>query len=91
MNRQRYSELISPAIEMVVKKHEDYNTAVGLDAYFPFKDLSYIQMIYIKALRLVNLQTTSAAPNYESINDTLYDLLNYVVFYLDYLEKSRHV
>ena len=89
MNKQEYLDLITPAIEMVAKKGEDYNSGeVTLDAYFPFGDYSYIQMVHMKTLRLVSLATLKKDPNYESIKDTLYDLMNYVVFYLDYLEKN---
>jgi hypothetical protein len=83
-------ELIVPAIEMVVKKGEDYNQGEAkLEQYFPFGDYSYIQMIHLKALRLVSLIGKTEKPNYEGIEDTLYDLLNYVIFYLDYLEKRN--
>ena len=91
MDRARYQELISPAIAMVIKKGEDYNSAVKLDDYFPFGDCSYIQMIHHKSTRLVSLANLErgAAPNFESIQDTVLDLLNYAVFYLNYLEKRR--
>jgi len=93
MDRQRYLDLIVPAIELVVKKGEDYNKGEAtLEQYFPFGDYSYTQMVHLKALRLVSLASLEAGnqrPNYESVNDTLYDLLNYVVFYLDYLEKRN--
>lgn len=89
MDRARYQELISPAIAMVIKKGEDYNSAVKLDDYFPFGDYSYIQMIHLKSTRLVSLTNLGAAPNFESIQDTVLDLLNYAVFYLNYLEKRR--
>ena len=92
MNRQQYLDLIIPAIDLVAKKGEDYNAGVRLQQYFPFQDRSYIQMIYLKALRLVAL-AENHAPNFESTQDTLYDLLNYTVFYLDYLkdQSDEHI
>jgi hypothetical protein len=94
MNRQRYLDLINPAIVMVAKKGEDYNQGeASLEKYFPFGDYSYIQMIHLKGLRLVSLASLpeGTQPNYESIKDTLYDQLNYIVFYLDYLESHSNV
>lgn len=92
MDRARYLELIEPAIAVVIKKHEDYNQgAVTLDAYFPFGDYSYVQMLHVKILRLVSLcsQDPTTKPNYESIEDTLLDLLNYTVFYLDFIRRNN--
>ena len=89
MNRQDYLDLINPAILMVAKKSEDYNrNGPTLEQYFPFADVSYIQMIHLKALRLVSL-SGNPKPNYESTKDTLYDLLNYTVFYLKFLEQME--
>ena len=92
MNKQEYLDLINPAIEMVAKKGEDYNSGEAtLEQYFPFRDHSYIQMVHMKALRLVSLASLPEghSPNYDSTKDTLYDLLNYTVFYLQYLEQNN--
>ena len=87
MNRQDYLDLINPAILMVAKKSADYNSnGPTLEHYFPFGDASYIQMIHLKAVRLVAL-AGNPKPNFESKKDTLYDLLNYTVFYLKFLEQ----
>ena len=89
MNRQDYLDLINPAILMVAKKSADYNSnGPTLEQYFPFSDASYIQMIHLKALRLVSL-AGNPEPNYEGTKDTLYDLLNYVVFYLKFLDRAE--
>ena len=86
MNRKEYLKLLEPVIEMVVAKGEDYNSGVSLHDYFPFEDKSYIQMIHLKALRLVAL-ADNPEPNFESTKDTVMDLVNYAVFYLDYLNE----
>jgi hypothetical protein len=89
MLRQRYLDLITPAVAMVAKKGEDYNSGPTLHDYFPFGDASYIQMIHLKALRLVSL-CDKATQNFEGKKDTIYDLLNYCAFYLDYLEMQEN-
>lgn len=91
MNKMQYLDLIQPAIELVVKKHEDYNDGLELKSYFPFGDVSYTQMLHVKSQRLVSLAGKSlnennAAPHYESVKDTVLDMINYCVFYLDYLK-----
>ena len=87
MNKQHYLDLIEPAVKLVARKGEDYNGGPTLHDYFPFRDRSYIQMIHLKALRLVSL-ADNPKPNFEGTLDTLYDLLNYTTFYLDYLEQQ---
>jgi hypothetical protein len=83
MDQNKYWALIEPAAEIVAKKHEDYgNDEVGLAAYFPHGALSYHQMIHVKALRLGALAQSQEEPNFESIEDSLYDLINYAVFWL---------
>jgi hypothetical protein len=89
MNKVRYLDLIDPAIKMVAKKGEDYNTGPKLEDYFPFGDKSYIQMIHLKALRLVSL-ADNPTPNFEGKKDTVYDLLNYCAFYLAFLEAEEN-
>lgn len=87
MDTQHYLAVIKPAMDMVVKKHEDYNTGVQLTDYFPFGDLSYIQMLHVKILRLRSLQEKGSA-NFESKLDTVHDLINYAVFYAEYLKAK---
>jgi hypothetical protein len=87
MNKKRYLQLIDPAVNLVASKGEDYNSGVKLTDYFPFGHKSYVQMIHLKAKRLVSLAEV-AEPNHEGVKDTLLDLLNYTVFYLDALEAE---
>ena len=96
MNKMQYLDLIQPAIDMVVKKHEDYNAGLELKSYFPFGDLSYTQMLHVKSQRLVSLAGKSlneidTVPNYESAKDTVLDMINYCVFYLAYLKDRSDV
>lgn len=88
MDRQRFLELIEPAIKLVARKGEDYNAStIQLAEYFPFKDKSYQQMLHMKVLRMRSLLDKGSAPNFDSLLDSLYDLINYSVFYLEYLEQ----
>ena len=87
MNRQDYLDLINPAILMVAKKGEDYNNAVTLHEYFPYGDFSYQQMMHVKMLRMRSLIEKGKAANFDSLSDSIYDLINYAVFYLDFLAK----
>lgn len=89
MNKQKYLKLITPAMDLVLKKDQDYNSVVTREQYFPFGHKSHVQMIYVKATRLVNLAESGEKPNFESVRDTALDLINYCLFYLEYLEESN--
>ena len=92
MDRLRFLELIEPALKLVVSKGQDYNAnAIQLAEYFPFKDKSYQQMLHMKVLRMRSLLDKGSAPNHDSLLDSVYDLVNYAVFYLDYLEPKETV
>jgi len=75
--------------DLVAMKHEDYQAGQAqLGDYFPFHNYSYVQMIWVKTLRLLSLTKKNAdgrSPNFEGIADTSKDLLAYTVFYLAYL------
>jgi len=67
------------AVQIEKKKGEDYNSTgnINFEDYFIFGHKSYVQMIYMKALRLVSLVEKSGEPNFEGIDDTLMDLIVY--------------
>jgi len=90
MNKVQYYELIEPAVAIVAKKHQDYNNeSLGLESYFPLGHQSYAQMLHVKCQRIVGLVKEGNKPNFESVNDTVLDLINYAVFYLDFLKKEK--
>lgn len=85
MDRTKYLELLEPALKLVVAKGEDYNQKVQLHDYFPFNDYSYQQMLHMKVLRMRSVLHKGSKPNYDSVLDSLYDLINYSIFYAEYL------
>jgi len=86
MTKEEFMALVEPIADLIGKKGEDYNEgSVTIDQYMPFKHRSYVHMIFLKALRAVSLVNKSTEPNFESIDDTVKDLIAYAVFYLGYL------
>ena len=88
MNGQEFDKIVAPIRELIAKKGEDYNTKVKLGDYFPFGDVSYVQMIHLKATRLRSLIEKEGKPNFDSVKDTLQDLIAYTTFYLHWLELT---
>lgn len=82
---------VAKAQLLVLQKSLDYNGSENpgntRDEYFPFGILSYAQMIWTKALRFKNLGQGRAA-NFESLDDTALDLINYCSFFLDWRSRQ---
>lgn len=90
MTADEYKALIQPAMDVVVKKHQDYNRGgVTLESYFPFGLKSYAQMLHVKNQRLLSLASSSAPIANEALEDTVIDMINYAVFTLAFLKSGR--
>lgn len=81
-------DLFKEATKIQMLKDHDYNSESDLEDYFPFGLVSYIQMIYIKALRMVNVAKQNDIKN-ESIEDSLIDLVNYSSFMFKKLKEEK--
>ena len=91
MNRADYERLIEPAYLLQLRKSTDYNGEESVHSYFPFGPMSYAQMIHVKSMRIAQLSQNNQEPNFESIRDSLFDLINYTVFYLDFLDRKDKI
>lgn len=81
-------DLFKEATKIQMLKDHDYNSKSNLDDYFPFGLTSYIQMIYIKALRMVNIAKQNNIKN-ESMEDSLVDLVNYASFMFNKMKEDQ--
>lgn len=92
--RDRYecmSQAFKEAHALRQAKGRDYNDGVALRDYFPFGHQSYIQMMWLKVLRLISLTKSSSIPKHESIEDTILDLLNYASYYYEWIQDQSVV
>ena len=46
-------------------------------------------MLHMKVLRMRSLLDKAAPPNHDTLLDSVYDLINYAVFYLEYLQPVQ--
>jgi len=75
------------AENLAKRKAVDYQHSVLREEYFPFGLVSYMQMIHIKSTRLRSL-VDNPKPSFESIEDTLIDMINYCNFMLEFCKKE---
>lgn len=95
---ERQREALSPVWQRLQQlretKGQDYNNVPGgRDAYFPFGHLSYAHMVHTKNLRMQSLVRSmlanGKAPNYDSLVDTVEDLVNYATYYAEAIRDGR--
>jgi len=80
-------EVLKEAMELQKKKSKDYNNGpVKHIDYYPYGMMSISQMIIGKTLRLRSLVDTGNTPEYESVRDTLIDLINYASFGVSFID-----
>lgn len=79
--------------ELREKKGADYNNIPGgRDAYFPYGHMSYGHMVNTKCLRiqsLLNSVKDGKAVNFESLLDTVEDLVNYATYWAEAMRDGR--
>lgn len=82
-------KILKECSDVLKKKGQDYNNgSIKPEDYFLFGRLSYVQMIHLKCTRLRSLIETKK-PNYESVEDTLVDLINYAALFAEYERKNK--
>lgn len=87
---------ISPVLkritELRAQKGNDYNTGVQLEDYFPLGHKSYFQMVFLKTKRIqsiLEVMDQGKPLNFEGLEDTILDLLNYATFYAEFIEAEK--
>lgn len=83
-------QILQDAANLKKQKSEDYQGGKWEEEdYFPFGDISYMHMIHTKYLRMRSIMENDN-PNFESLEDTLIDMINYCAMYCAYLENKNH-
>lgn len=90
---------LAEAALLCIRKSADYNHGKGTNphtvdrsVYFPFGNVSHAQMLFTKALRFVSLvekELGGAPPNFEGLQDTALDIINYGGFYIAHEWKKQ--
>ena len=82
-------QIMKDAIALKEKKSKDYQGDMWTEEdYFPFGHESYLHMIHTKYLRIRSVAGQEEA-NFESLEDSLIDMINYCAMYGAWLENKR--
>ena len=81
-------DIMKEAIALKERKSIDYQGSKWSEAdYFPFGNESYMHMIHTKYLRMRNVMDSNEV-NFESLEDTLIDMINYSAMYAAWLRNQ---
>ena len=82
-------DVMFEAIDLKKRKSKDYQGGKWTEAdYFPYGQQSFNHMMWTKMLRIMSV---SDAPdvNFESLEDSLIDMINYAAMNVAYLRNKR--
>ena len=83
------TQILKDAAALKELKSKDYQGGKWTEEdYFPFGDQSYMHMIHTKYLRMRNIMEAEET-NFESLEDTLIDMINYCAMYAAWLENQK--
>lgn len=89
IHKDKAAEILKEAADLKVKKSKDYQGGMWSEKdYFPFGDTSYIHMMWTKMLRIRSV-AEQANTNFESLEDSLLDMINYSAMYIAYLRDCE--
>lgn len=80
----RYAiKVLEDCMELMRKKGEDYNHISQID-YYPdgLRDIFY--MMHVKMTRMRSVLAKGGDTNFESVEDSAQDLINYAAFFIEY-------
>lgn len=82
-------KILEEAAALKQQKSKDYQgSQFEEEDYFPFGDLSYMQMVHTKYLRMRSV-LNSGNPNFESLEDSLIDMINYCAMWAAYIVNKE--
>lgn len=85
-NLEDFDRIIKILRQLLIKRGEQYNNSnTSLYNYFPFGEKSFNQMLWVKLLR----EFANEGKKNERSLDSLYDLINYAIFKIVWLDKKR--
>ena len=83
-------DIMKKAIDLKERKSQDYQGSVfSEDDYFPYGHKSFMHMIHTKYLRMRSVVEQKGETNFESLEDTLIDMIAYCSMYAAWIERNK--
>ena len=90
-NKVTAEQILKDAADLKAAKSKDYQGGMWSEAdYFPYGHQSFIHMMWTKMLRIRNVVDKSDNDiNFESLEDSLLDMINYSAMYCAWVENQK--
>ena len=89
MTKKTAIDVLEEAAELKARKSKDYQGSQFTEEdYFPFGHLSYIHMMHTKMLRIRSVAEQEST-NFESLYDSLIDMVNYAAMYAAWVNNKE--
>ena len=89
MSKVTATQILKDAAELKERKSKDYQGGRWTEEdYFPFGHQSFCHMIHTKYMRMMSV-VEQEETNFESLEDTLIDLINYSAMYAAWIENQK--
>lgn len=84
------TQVMQDAIALKEAKSKDYQGGRWTEEdYFPFGHQSFMHMIHTKYMRMMSVADRPDDINFESLEDTLIDMINYAAMYAAWIENQK--
>ena len=85
-------DFMKKAIDLKERKSQDYQGSIfNEDDYFPYGHKSFMHMIHTKYLRMRSVVEQKGETNFESLEDTLLDMISYCAMYGAWIERENNL
>ena len=83
------TQILKDAADLKERKSKDYQGGRWTEEdYFPFGHQSFCHMIHTKYMRMMSV-VEQETTNFESLEDTLIDMINYAAMYAAWIENQK--
>ena len=85
-----FANILSEVADLKAKKSQDYQgSSIEQSEYFPYGQLSFNHMLWTKVLRIRSVSDQNGSQNFESIEDSLKDLIAYATMNIEWIREQN--
>jgi hypothetical protein len=85
-----FANILSEVIDLKAKKSADYQgSSIKQSEYFPYGQVSFNHMLHTKILRIRSVSEQNGSQNFESLEDSLKDLIAYAAMNIEWIREQQ--
>ena len=85
-----FASILSEVADLKAKKSQDYQgSSISQAEYFPYGQVSFNHMLHTKILRIRSVSDQGGSQNFESLEDSLKDLIAYATMNIEWIRDQE--